>query len=335
MKISRSIIAVDSHTMGEPTRVIIGGIPNIPGKTMSEKKEYMASNLDYLRTALLLEPRGHSDMFGAIMTSPTIPDADFGVIFMESGGYVNMCGHGTIGVCTVAVEMGMVTPIEPITNITLDTPAGIVKAGVAVSNGRTKGVTFENVPAFLYKKDVSINTPTFGEIKMDIAFGGNFFALISAERLGLKIEKPYAQRLIDAGMEILECVNNSIQVGHPEKPHINTIDLVEIFEKVPQEGVHYRNAVIFGEKSLDRSPCGTGTCAKMASLFARGELKIGQEFINESILGTQFIGRLKGTTKVAGLDAVIPEITGRAFVTGVSHYMIDDEDPLKYGFTLR
>ena len=206
-------------------------------KTMSEKKEYMASNLDYLRTALLLEPRGHSDMFGAIMTSPTIPDADFGVIFMESGGYVNMCGHGTIGVCTVAVEMGMVTPIEPITNITLDTPVGIVKAGVAVSNGRTKGVTFENVPAFLYKKDVSINTPTFGEIKMDIAFGGNFFAMISAERLGLKIEKPYAQRLIDAGMEILECVNNSIQVGHPEKPHINTIDLVEIFEKVPQEGV--------------------------------------------------------------------------------------------------
>jgi proline racemase len=254
---------------------------------------------------------------------------------MESGGYVNMCGHGTIGVCTVAVEMGMVTPTEPITNITLDTPAGIVKAGVAVSNGRTKGVTFENVPAFLYKKDVLVNTPSFGEIKMDIAFGGNFFALISGEQLDLKIEKSNAQKLIDTGMEILECANNAIKVKHPEKPHINTIDLVEIFEKVPQEGMHYRNAVIFGEKSLDRSPCGTGTCAKMASLFARGELKIGQEFINESILGTQFIGRLKGTTKVAGLDAVIPEITGRAFVTGVSHYMIDDEDPLKYGFTLR
>ena len=335
MKISRSIIAVDSHTMGEPTRVIIGGIPNIPGKTMSEKREYMASKLDYLRTALLLEPRGHSDMFGAIITSPTVPEADLGVIFIETGGYLNMCGHGTIGVCTVAVEMGMVTPTEPITTVTLDTPAGIVKAEVAVSNGRTKGVTFENVPAFLYKKDVSVHTPSFGEIKMDIAFGGSFFALVSAEQLGLKIEKPYAQKLIDAGMEILKYANNAVAVRHPEKQHINTIDLVEIFEKMSQEEAYYRNAVIFGEKSLDRSPCGTGTCAKMASLFVRGELKIGQELINESILGTQFIGKLKGTTKVGDFDAVVPEITGRAFVTGLSHYMIDDEDPLKYGFTLR
>lgn len=335
MKTSRSIIAVDSHTMGEPTRIVIGGIPNIPGNTMSEKRDYMTKHMGHIRTALMHEPRGHSDMFGAVITAPTVPEADFGIIFMDSGGYLNMCGHGTIGVCTVAVETGMVKVTEPETKVILDTPAGIVNAKVKVKDGKAKGVTFKNVPAFLYKQDVKINVGPFGEIALDIAFGGSFFAILPAEELGLKVERQYAQRLIEAGMSILEQANKDIQVKHPEKPHINTIDLVEITDKLNEPGVCSKNAVIFGEKSLDRSPCGTGTCAKMAALYSHGELQLNQEFINESILGTRFTGRLVEKTKVAKFDAVIPEITGRAFITGVNHYMIDDEDPLKYGFTLR
>ncbi|WP_422447394.1 proline racemase family protein [Thermoanaerobacterium sp. DL9XJH110] len=335
MNVSRSIIAVDSHTMGEPTRVVIGGIPRIPGNSMPEKKEYLEKHMDHIRRALMLEPRGHDDMFGSIITAPTRPEAHLGIIFMDTGGYLNMCGHGTIGAATVAVEMGMVEVREPETEVVLETPAGLVKARVRVEKGRATGVTFQNVPAFLFKKDVEVEIPPYGTVKIDIAFGGSFFAIVKAKDLGIEVKKENIYKLIDMGLKVREEANKKVRVYHPEKPHIKTVDLAEISDCPTHPRAHAKNVVIFGEKSVDRSPCGTGTCAKMADLYFRGELGLNQDFIHESILGTLFTGRLVGRTKVGEFEAVIPEITGRAFITGVNHYMLDEEDPLKYGFSLR
>jgi len=335
MNISRSIIAVDSHTMGEPTRIVIGGIPAIPGKSMPEKKQYLEEHMDHIRRALMLEPRGHSDMFGSIITAPTMPEADLGIIFMDSGGYLNMCGHGTMGAATVAVEMGLVEIKEPETQVVLEAPAGLVKARVKVEKGKAKGVTFQNVPSFLFKEDIELNIPLYGKVKADIAFGGSFFAIVKANDLGTKVTKDNIYELIHIGMKVREEANKSVEVYHPEKPHIKAIELAEISDAPSDPGAHARNVVVFGKKSVDRSPCGTGTCAKMADLFFKGELDLYQDFVHESILGTLFTGRLVGKTRVGDFDAVIPEITGRAFITGVNHYMIDEEDPLKYGFSLR
>jgi len=335
MKIARSVIAVDSHTMGEPTRIVIGGLPNIPGNSMQEKRRFLTNNMDHIRQALMLEPRGHDDMFGSILTAPCNPEADLGIIFMDTGGYLNMCGHGTIGAATVAVEMGLVDVKEPFTEIVFDAPAGLVRAKVKVENGKAKGVTVRNVPAFLYKKDVELEIPPYGNVKIDIAFGGSFFALAKAKDFGISVEKRYTSELIDIGMKIRQAANDVVPVIHPENPHIRSIDLTEISDSPSHPDAHMKNIVILGNKSVDRSPCGTGTCAKMAALYAEGKLQLGQDFVHESILGTLFTGRLVGTTKVGDFDAVVPEITGRAFITAVSHFMIDDEDPLKYGFSLR
>lgn len=335
MNISRSIIAVDSHTMGEPTRVVIGGIPHIPGKNMPEKKQYLEEHMDHLRRALMLEPRGHDDMFGSIITSPTMPEADLGIIFMDTGGYLNMCGHGTIGAATVAVEMGLVEVKEPETHVVLEAPAGLVKARVRVENGKAKGVTFQNVPSFLFKEGIELEIHPYGKIRADIAFGGSFFAIVKARDLGIKVAKENIHELIDIGLKVRDEANKKVEVYHPEKPHIKTIDLAEISDVPSHPEAHAKNVVVFGKKSVDRSPCGTGTCAKMADLYFKGELGLHQDFVHESILGTLFTGRLVGKTRVGDFDAVIPEITGRAFITGVNHYMIDEEDPLKYGFSLR
>ncbi|MGB9792233.1 MAG: proline racemase family protein [Thermacetogeniaceae bacterium] len=335
MQISRSIIAVDSHTMGEPTRVVIGGIPQIPGKSMAEKKEYLEKRMDHLRRALMLEPRGHDDMFGSIITEPTSPEAHLGIIFMDTGGYLNMCGHGTIGAVTVAVELGMVEVKEPETEVVLETPAGLVETRVRVEKGKAKSVTVRNVPAFLFEEGVEITLPGYGTVRVDIAFGGSFFALVKADDLGLEVKKENISRLIELGLKVRDEVNKKVRVYHPEKPHIKTVDLTEISDHPSHPAAHAKNVVIFGRKSVDRSPCGTGTCAKMAQLYFKGELSLNQDFVHEGILGTMFTGRLVGTTRVGDFEAVIPEITGRAFITGINHYVIDEEDPLKYGFSLR
>ena len=329
------IVAVDSHTMGEPTRIVIGGIPAIKGETMAEKKNYLEENMDDIRTALMLEPRGHDDMFGSIMTQPTHKDADLGIIFMDGGGYLNMCGHGTIGAVTVAIEMGMVPVIEPITEVVLETPAGLVRARAKVSNNIVEEVSFENVPSFLYKKDVKLHLPNIGEVSVDIAFGGSFFAIINAAELKLKVNKENTSSLINLGLAIREKLNNEIKVVHPEKDHIRTIDLVEIYDKPSHPSADFKNAVIFGNGQIDRSPCGTGTCAKMATLYSKGFLQLNTPFVYESIIGTLFKGRLLREVKVGEYDAVVPEITGKAFITGVQQFMIDPRDPLKHGFSIR
>jgi proline racemase len=335
MKSVKTIFAIDSHTMGEPTRIVVGGVPNIPGKTMPEKKAYLEENLDFVRTAIMLEPRGHNDMFGSIFTQPTTDEADIGIIFMDGGGYLNMCGHGSIGAATVAVETGMVPVTEPVTELTLEAPAGLVKARVKVENGKAKEVSIINVPAFLYKRDVEVDVPKVGKVKMDISFGGSFFALVKSADLGLDICAANAQKLIEVGMDIIKAVNEQVEIQHPTLPHIKTVDLAEIYGPAKSPDATMQNAVVFGQGQLDRSPCGTGTSAKLATLYAKGLLKMNEDFIYESILQTKFKGRVVGETKVGEYDAIIPEITGSAFITGHSQFFIDPEDPVKYGFVLK
>ncbi|MBC8589842.1 proline racemase [Wansuia hejianensis] len=335
MKFSKSLHVIDSHTMGEPNRTIVGGLPTISGKTMAEKKEYLENNLDYIRTAIMHEPRGHNDMFGSIITFPTMTEADLGIIFMDGGGYLNMCGHGTIGAATIAVETGMVEVIEPVTDIALEAPAGLVKAKVKVEDGKAKEVSVVNVPSFLYKKDVQVELPEVGKVTFDISFGGSFFAIVRDTELKVNIEPNNTNIIIERAMKLREIINREIKVQHPTKSHIRTVDLVEIYGEAKSDDADYQNVVVFGSGQVDRSPCGTGTSAKMATLYAKGELQINEPFLYESIIGTKFKGRVLEETKVGKFNAIIPEITGSAFITGFNHLVIDEEDPVKHGFALK
>lgn len=335
MIINRILNGIDSHTAGEPTRIIVGGVPNIPGDTMTGKKEYMEEHLDWLRRAVMLEPRGHANMFGSILTAPIHQEADFGIIFMDGSGYLNMCGHGTIGAATAAVETGIVRRIEPVTYVTLEAPAGLIEAAVEVEGDKAKSVTFTNVPSFLYQQDVTLTTPLLGEVTFDIAFGGSFFALIKSDYFCCDIRPEYSEKLMKQALELREIINREIKVAHPTLTHIDTVDLIEIYGPPVSEKADARNVVIFGERQIDRSPCGTGTCAKMAAMCAKGELAMGEEFVNESITGTIFRGKIIGKTKVGKFDAYIPQITGSAWITGFNQFIIDETDPVKYGFTLK
>ncbi|MDU5081824.1 proline racemase [uncultured Tissierella sp.] len=335
MNFSKSLHAIDSHTMGEPNRTIIGGLPTIPGKTMAEKKEYLENHLDYIRTAVMHEPRGHNDMFGSIITAPTLPEADLGIIFMDGGGYLNMCGHGTIGAATIAVETGMVEVTEPTTDIVLEAPAGLVKAKVKVERGKAKEVSVVNVPSFLYKKDVQVDVPDIGTVTFDVSFGGSFFAIVKDSELKVDIDPKNTNLIIERAMKLREIINKEIQVQHPTQGHIKTVDLVEVYGQPKSEDADYQNVVIFGSGQADRSPCGTGTSAKMATLYAKGELGINEPFTYESIINTKFKGRILEEATVGEFKAVIPEITGSAFITGFNHLVIDEEDPVGYGFILK
>ncbi len=336
MKIKKSIHAIDSHTMGEPTRIITSGIPKIPGRTIAEKKEYLENNLDYIRTAVMNEPRGHNDMFGSILMEPVSEGADFGIVFMDGGGYLNMCGHGSIGAASAIVETGMVDVVEPITKVVLESPAGLIKADVRVENDIVKDATITNVPSFLYKKDLIINVPTVGEVTLDISFGGSFFAIVDVTQESLKLDicPENAQEIKEIGLKIRDEVNKSIIVSHPNLTHIKTVDLVEFYGPAKNPEATLQNVVIFGSGQVDRSPCGTGTSAKLATLVAKGKLKLNEEFVYESITGTMFTGKAIEAVKIGDYDGIIPQITGRAYVTGFNHFIINDEDPLKYGFKL-
>jgi proline racemase len=328
----KSIFAVDSHTMGEPTRVVVGGVPPVPGKTMEEKRTALGSRFDHLRRALMHEPRGHRDMFGAILFEPADPEADLGVVFMDGGGYLTMCGHGVIGAVTVALETGIIDGIEPVTEVRLDTPAGPVTVSADITHGKVGEIRFRNVPAFLYREGFRLEIPGAGEATVDISFGGNFFALVNAEDLGLSLSPGNVRRILDLGLMLREQINSHLNVIHPLERHIDSVQLVEFCGPATVPEAHARNVVVFGRGQVDRSPCGTGTCARMAAMWAKGELGLNVPFIHESIIGTTFRGRLVDTTRVGDFDAVIPEISGRAYITGFQQFVIDPRDPLRDGF---
>ena len=333
MRSRRTFHAVESHTEGMPTRVIVGGVGTIPGETMAERRLWFMENSDDIRTLLMYEPRGHAAMSGAILQPPTRPDADYGVLFIEVSGLLPMCGHGTIGVATVLVETGMVPVSEPVTTIRLDTPAGLVIASVAVEEGAARSVTIQNVPSFSYALDRKVEVPGLGEIGYDMAFGGNFYAVVELANLGLPFDRSRAGDLLAAGLEIMDAVNEHDRPVHPERDDINGCH--HVYLKAPgSTGTLSRHAMAIHPGWFDRSPCGTGTSARMAQLHARGELRIGEDFVNESFIGTRFTGRLLGETTVGSLPAVLPSITGRAWVTGTSQFHLDPTDPFPAGFLL-
>jgi proline racemase len=325
--------AVDSHTEGMPTRVITGGIGVIPGATMAERRRHFVANLDHLRTLLMYEPRGHAAMSGAILQPPTRPDTDFGVLFIEVSGCLPMCGHGTIGVATVLVEMGMVPVVEPVTTIRLDTPAGLVVAEVAVEAGAATSVTLRNVPSFSAALDAGVEVPGIGRVAYDLAYGGNFYAILPIERVALPFDRAYKQEILTAGLALMDAINEQNRPVHPENPDIAICHHVQ-FVAPGSDAKLSRHAMAIHPGWFDRSPCGTGTSARLAQLHARGELSAGDEFVNESFIGTRFVGRIAEETTVAGLPAIVPTITGRAWVTGTAQYFLDPDDPFPAGFSL-
>lgn len=331
MRSSRAIQAVDSHTEGMPTRVITGGIGVIPGDTMNERRLFFMAHLDHLRHFLMDEPRGHPAMSGAILQPPTRPDCDFGVVYIEVSGCLPMCGHGTIGVATVLVETGMVPVTEPVTEIRLDTPAGLVVARVAVSDGHADAVTIENVPSYVERLDAEIAVPGFGAVPYSLAFGGNFYALVDLDAVGLPFDRTRQRDIADAGLAIMAAINTSAAPAHPEIAGLDHCHHVE-FIAPGSTAQHSRHAMAIFPGWFDRSPCGTGTSARMAELWARGELPLDTDFVNESFIGSRFVGRLVRETAVAGIPAVVPTITGRAWVTGMATYLLDPSDPYPTGF---
>ena len=334
MKSNILITAIDAHAGGNPERVVTGGIPFIPGKTMLEKSKYVRNNLDYLRTLLVHEPRGHSNMYAALLVPPCDDRADVGVIYMEPGGYVTMCGHGTIAICTVLLETGVFQVSDRETEIVLDTPAGLVRAKVNVEDERAIAVTLQNVPSFLYLRDVFVEIPEIGKVKIDIAYGGNFYAILEAESIGLEVRPDQARKLITAGTRIWRAVNEEIEIHHPEQPEIDCINYVEFSAPPTNTVANMKNAVVVPPGGMDRSPCGTGTSARMATLFAKGKLGLEEEFVHESIIGSLFYGKLIAQTKVGSYDSVVPVIRGSAHITGISEFMVDPDDPFPVGFQL-
>lgn len=333
MRAARLITAVDSHTEGMPTRVVTGGVGVLPGATMNERRRHVQQHRDDLRTFLMCEPRGHAAMSGAILQPPTRPDADFGVLYIEVSGLLPMCGHGTIGTATVLVETGMVEVTEPETVIRLDTPAGLVIARVAVADGRAQHVTIENVPSFCERLDATVSVPELGieALRYSLAFGGNYYAMVDLDDVGLPFDRARKDDILRAGLAIMAAINTQDAPRHPEIEGVDHVHHVE-FIAPGSDARLSRHAMAIHPGWFDRSPCGTGTSARMAELHARGELSLGEDFVNESFIGTRFVGRLVGTAQVGPHRAVIPTITGRAWITGFGQYVLDPTDPFPAGF---
>lgn len=333
MRAKRVLHAVDSHTEGMPTRVVVGGVGVVPGATMAERRVHLMEHMDDLRTLLMYEPRGHAAMSGAILQPPARDDADWGVLYIEVSGCLPMCGHGTIGVATVLVETGMVVVTEPVTTIRLDTPAGLVIAEVAVDGGAARSVTIRNVPSFSSGLDLSVDVPGIGAVSYDMAFGGNFYAMVESEALGVEFARDNGDEILRRGMQLMAAINEADAPVHPTDPAIRGCKHVQVLAP-GSTAQHSRHAMVISPGWFDRSPCGTGTSARMAQLYARGELPLDVDFVNESFIGTHFVGRLVEETRVGDIPAVIPMITGRAWITATAQYMLSDDDPFPAGFLL-
>lgn len=329
------ITTIDAHAGGEPLRIITGGLPPIPGDTILARRRYLRENLDHLRTALVWEPRGHADMYGAIMTDPVSPEADAGVLFLHNEGYSTMCGHGIIALVTVALETGMLPIGGPQTTIRLDTPAGLVTAHARVQDGRVRSVAFENVPSFAYALDQSVDVPGIGPVRYDVAFGGAFYAYVQGTDLGVGLGPADFRRLIEVGTAIKHVVMQSLPIRHPFEADLSFLYGTIIIGPPHTPGADSRNVCIFAEGEVDRCPTGTGVSGRLALNYARGQVSPGQPFVVESIIGTRFTGRILDTTTFGGYAAIIPEIEGSAHIVGRHEFLIDPQDPLRDGFILR
>ena len=336
LQFKRVISTIDAHTEGEPLRIVTSGLPPIVGSTILEKRRYIKDNYDHLRKLLMLEPRGHSGMYGCIITPPTTDDGDFGVLFMHNEGYSTMCGHGIIGVTKVAVETGMIEANDGEKIVKIDSPAGRVTACAHIENQKVKKVSFENVPSFVYAEDVKIDVDGIGKVEVDIAFGGAFYVFVDASKLGLKVVPGQMQRLVDVGMEIKYKVMDAMEIVHPEERELQGIYgtiITEAVERVEEKLVS-KNVTIFADAQIDRSPTGTGTSARVALLYRKGLLKPGMRLINKSIIDTVFEGWFEKTSMIGKINGVVPMVSGTAHIMGLNQLVLEEEDPLPEGFRI-
>ena len=329
------ITTIDAHTAGEPFRVITSGFPDIPGDTILARRRYAKEHLDHLRTALMWEPRGHADMYGCIVTPAVSPGADLGILFIHNEGFSTMCGHGIIGITTVALETGMLPIAEPETTVRIDTPAGLVTAHARVNEGRVSSVYFHNVPSFVVALDEKVDVPGLGIVRYDLAFGGAFYAYVSAEDVGLTCSPEEFRPLIEKGMAIKRAVMASRAITHPFEEDLGFLYGAIFTAPALVPDAHSRNVCIFADGEVDRSPTGTGVSGRLAIRHARGEIGIDEPIVIESIIGSRFRGTVVSSTRFGPYEAIIPEVEGSAYITGRHEFFIDPSDPVRHGFILR
>ena len=334
METRRIISTIDAHAAGEPLRLITNGVPRLAGATILDRRAEMLEHHDGLRQALMWEPRGHADMYGSILTPPVTEEADYGILFMHNEGYSTMCGHGIIAVTTILIETGMHPASGGITEIGYDSPAGLIRARATVDAGRVVDVAFTNVPSFVFADAVEVET-SYGSLTVQVVYGGAFYALAVASEVGLAVESNQIKELIDFGMQVKHAVESQLDVRHPNEHDLHGIYGTIITDPPLNDGSDGRNVTIFAEGEVDRSPCGTGTAARLAWLYARGEVEEGAAWVHESITGTAFTGRVLSSSTVGDFPAIIPEISGRAFITGMHSFIIEPDDPLGDGFLVR
>lgn len=328
------IRTIDSHTAGEPTRLVIGGIGELPGESMRDKRQYFIDHLDPIRKRLTREPCGHTDMFTAVLTDPVTEGAKFGLIYMDPRRYPFLCGHATIAAASTLIDAGLVRVPDGENSLIVDTPSGPMTIGVKVDNERTEAVTLQMVPSFVYNTGEILKVPEFGEIEVETVCVGGFFTMVNASQLDIALKPENSARLIKLGMELIDLSNEQLTVAHPERPEVKTVDVVEFYEDASSDKQTNTGIVIYGESHMDRSPCGTGTTAKMTLLHHLGHLKIGEDYINSGPLGTTFKGRLVHETFIGEQKAVVAEITSVANITGFHTFVLDDQDPFPEGYLL-
>lgn len=329
---SKTFFCVDAHTCGNPVRVVAGGGPFLVGENMFEKRQYFLDTHDWIRRGLMFEPRGHDMMSGSIIYPPSNPENDAGILFIETSGCLPMCGHGTIGTVTVAIEEGLIHPKIP-GMLNLETPAGLVQITYQTEKKKVKSVRLKNIPSFLAGADMTIDFPPLGKITFDVAYGGNFYAIVDPQENFKGMEHYSADQLISMSRELRKAINEHFSFHHPENKAINGVSHIQWTGATLSDTATARNAVFYGDKAIDRSPCGTGTSARMAQWHAKGKLKVGDVFIHESIIGSQFMGRVEAECMVGDQKAIVPSIEGWARITGYNTIIIDDEDdPYAHGF---
>lgn len=330
-----SVDTTDYHTAGEPFRIVVGGVGPIPGETVLDKRAWAIENLDRVRRLLVFEPRGHADMYGCFVTEPDDADGDLGVLFFHNAGFSTACGHGTIALATWAVESGLIPASEPETRMVIDVPSGRLPVVAKVENGRPVSARFRNVPSFVHSRGLSVETRSAGGVSLDVAFGGAFYASVEAGALGLAVEPANLGRFVEIGREIKDHLNATQDVSHPLEPRLRDVYGTIFFEDAPGDGLAQRNVTVFADGEVDRSPCGSGTSARLALLHADGRLPIGETLDHAGIAGTRFTGRVVEETETGDIPAVVTEVEGSAHLTGSHQFVLEEDDPLGEGFLLR
>jgi len=331
---SFSFFCIDGHTCGNPVRLVAGGGPALAGQTMSEKRQDFLAHHDWIRRALMFEPRGHAMMSGSILYPPLRPDCDIAILFIETSGCLPMCGHGTIGTVTMGIEHGLIQPREQ-GRVALDTPAGKVRAEVERNGRFVESVRLFNVASYLHAAGVTVECPDFGQITVDIAYGGNYYAIVEPQANYRDMAELSAGDILRLSPVLRKRINEAVTVIHPDDPTIRGVSHILWTGKPRDPKAHARNAVFYGEGAIDRSPCGTGTSARMAQLAAKGKLAPGDDFVHESIIGSLFHGRVEGAATVGNQPAILPSIAGWARMTGLNTIFVDSRDPYAHGFEVR